>query len=122
MRTCILAAMAVMFPFVALALARGRGDEASAAATGGREAGLGEEAHAVLTRRCGSCHHSATSRDNPSALEIFDLKERDWAARLSDGQLPKLVSRIESFGGSEQERAHVEAFVRAEATRRAGRR
>jgi hypothetical protein len=119
MPRCSLAAL--LSALVALALTRGAGDRAGAA-SGGREAGLREEARAILTRRCGGCHHSATSRENAAALAIFDLVERDWAARLSGGQLPGLVSRIESFGGSDRERARVAAFVRAEGRRRAGRR
>lgn len=75
---------------------------------------LREEVRAILTNRCGNCHNSTLSRENAAALKIFDLKDSDWSAGMSDGQGRKLISRTESFGGTERERGRVSSFVDAE--------
>ena len=77
-----------------------------------------ERARAVLkAQRCGSCHDSAVSTENPRALAVYDLLEPDWPARMSDAQLPKLLSRLKSAPAADQKT--VRELVAAELKARA---
>ena len=70
----------------------------------------------LAAARCSRCHDSAVSRENPRALAIYDLHEKDWPASLSDVQLPKLLGRLR--GAPATDREIVRRFVEAELRRR----
>ena len=70
-------------------------------------------------QRCGGCHDSAISTGNARALAVYDLVEPDWPARMSDAQLPKLLSRLKSAPAADQKT--VREFVAAELKSRARR-
>ena len=77
-----------------------------------------EKARAVLTvRGCKSCHDSAVSTEHPQALAVFDLREADWSARMSTGQLRKLLTRLRSAPAADRE--VVSRFIETESRRRA---
>jgi hypothetical protein len=80
---------------------------------------LTDDVHRILSERCGQCHDRESAKADPKALKVFDLTEKSWWSRMSDRQLPKLNSRMQSFGASEDERTRVAAFVTAELARRA---
>src|SRR5438309_1696822 len=77
-----------------------------------------EEARKVLQARgCGSCHNTAVSTENPKALAVYDLHEADWAGRMSDERLPKLLGRLRSAPATD--RKIVKRFIEAELAVRA---
>ena len=77
-----------------------------------------EEARKVLKARgCGSCHNTAVSTENPKALAVYDLHEADWAGRMSDVRLPKLLGRLRSAPATD--RKIVKRFIEAELAVRA---
>jgi hypothetical protein len=91
----------------------------AAAVAGERSAPAGrEEARKVLQARgCGSCHDTVVSTENPKALAVYDLHEADWAARMSDERLPKLMGRLRSAPAAD--RKIVKRFIEAELLARA---
>ena len=68
---------------------------------------------------CGKCHDSSVSADNSRALAVYDLVNADWAARMSDAQLPRLLLRLKSAPKADQK--VVRDFIVAELQRRARR-
>jgi hypothetical protein len=88
-----------------------------------------DEARAVLAAHCGSCHERHLETALPEALAVYDLDEREWAARMSNAQLEgaswTLGEPILPPGGqpsdvTDDERARFAAYVEAEkAARRA---
>jgi mono/diheme cytochrome c family protein len=98
-----------------------------AAAAGGSGAdqvpadSLASDARKIVSKYCGSCHDRASAKAVPAALEVFDLADERWSARLTDRQLPRLASRMASFGVGKLDRERVAAFVAAEQRRRADR-
>jgi hypothetical protein len=79
-----------------------------------------EEARKVLKeQRCGKCHDTAVSTENPQALAVYDLHEVDWPARMSDQRLPKLMTRLKSAPAAD--RKVVKRFIEAELAARADR-
>ena len=58
-----------------------------------------EGARKVLRVHCGACHYPAPVGSNPKVLQIYNLAEVDWAARLSNKQLQNLVSRLRDRSG-----------------------
>jgi len=91
------------------------------AVAGERTATLGrEEARKVLKERGrGKCHDAAVSRENRQALAVYDLHEVDWPAKMSDGRLPKLMTRLK--GAPAADRKVVKRFIEAELAARADR-
>jgi mono/diheme cytochrome c family protein len=81
--------------------------------------GLADDTRRILADHCGQCHDRESPKADPKALKIFDVTEKVWWSRLTDKQLPKLNSRMQSFGAPEDERTRVAAFVTAELARRA---
>ena len=76
-----------------------------------------QDARKVLeAARCNQCHDSAVSEENPRALAVYDLHEKDWPARLPDARLPKLLGRLRSAPAADRE--IVRRFVEAELRRR----
>ena len=92
-----------------------------ASAAGGVAAGDSATPSAVkkilVSARCDACHHSGVSTDTPGALAVYDLREADWPARLSDARLPKLMGRLQ--GVPAKDRSVVQSFIAAELQRRA---
>jgi hypothetical protein len=72
-----------------------------------------EEARAVLESHCGECHNSTLPTAKTAALRIFDLKEPDFAATMSDAQLSKALGRVEGLGDQEA-LDRIRKFVTAE--------
>ena len=80
-----------------------------------------ERAREVLkAQRCGGCHDSTVSTENQRALAVYDLVEPRWSARMSDGQLPKLLTRLKSAPAADQK--VVRDFIAAELKARASER
>src|SRR5262249_6271867 len=81
-----------------------------------------DEARAVLAKHCGSCHERHRDTAFPAALAVYDLDEREWAARMSDVQLDSALWRLREplppdgrpSGASPPERARFAAYVDAE--------
>jgi len=62
-----------------------------------------ERARGVLkSAHCDACHDSGVSADNRAALAVYDLVEPRWPARMSDAQLPKLLTRLKSAPAADQ--------------------
>jgi len=62
-----------------------------------------ERAREVLkSARCDACHDSGVSTGNRAALAVYDLVEPRWPARMSDAQLPKLLTRLKSAPAADQ--------------------
>ena len=92
---------------------------AAVAAERSAPAGRDEARKVLQARGCGSCHDTAVSTGNAQALAVYDLHEADWAARMSDERLPKLMGRLRSAPAAEQK--IVKRFIRAELADRADR-
>ncbi len=80
---------------------------------------LESKARAVISQHCGSCHDGALSTAKPAALKVFDLREEDWTAKMSDDQLTKVTGRIKGFEVPEDQRKLVIDFVQSKLQRRA---
>src|SRR5207237_10240445 len=84
-------------PILALVLAGGWPAEAAGAA------GTRAQARAVLkSARCDRCHDSAVSSENARALAVYDLLEPDWPSRMTEAQLPKLLTRLKGAPAADQ--------------------
>ena len=66
----------------------------------------------LKAQRCGACHDSTVSTENQRALAVYDLTEPRWPARMSDAQLPKLLTRLKSAPAPD--RKAVSDFIAAE--------
>ena len=55
-----------------------------------------DEARLVMERYCGDCHVPDSPDAFPPALAVYDLREAEWAARMSEVQLNQLAGRLES--------------------------
>ena len=91
---------------------------AALAAERSAPAGRDEARKVLQSRGCGSCHDTAVSTQNAQALAIYDLHEADWAARMSDERLPKLMGRLRSAPAAD--RKTVNRFIQAELAARGG--
>jgi hypothetical protein len=107
--------------------AGGRSDaDISVASTSDRET-LREDGRLILERHCGLCHIREYPTARPGALSVFDLREPDWSARMSDAQLRsahwRLSEPLPPDGNpndvSNEERERFKRFVDAELERRA---
>jgi uncharacterized membrane protein len=56
----------------------------------------------IVQQRCGSCHDGSLQTAKPAALQVFDLREEDWTARMSDDQVRKLLGRAKSLPADNQ--------------------
>ncbi len=93
---------------------------AAAAGAAGPAPAPRDDARRVLrSAQCSSCHDSGVSTENPQALAVYDLREEDWPARISDARLPKLLGRLRSAPAADREvvRRFIEAEKRARAVR-----
>ena len=46
----------------------------------------GEHVRQAMTTQCGACHNPDVPTANAKALKVFNLKENDWSAHLTDRQ------------------------------------
>ena len=56
----------------------------------------------LVQQNCGSCHDGSLATAKPAALKVFDLREQDWTAKMSDEQVRKLLGRAKSMSADEQ--------------------
>lgn len=61
---------------------------------------LRDRARVVLEGECGECHIPEYPTALKAALRVYDLREEEWASRMTDAQLRKLSSRI--VGGARE--------------------
>lgn len=105
-------------PFASLATWSGRcclagmivaswGEPALAAPASGDK--LNAAVRRIALDHCGSCHDGSRSSANPAALKIFDLRDEDWTARMSEEQVLKLNGRGKSLRPAD--RARLSKFV-----------
>ncbi len=100
---------------------------------------LRDGARLVLERHCGSCHVPDSPTAFPGALAVYDLREEEWAHKMSQRQLEQLGWRIRDGAlfdefdvankgkappptPSDQEQQIVRDYVGAEIAARTGRR
>jgi DNA-binding beta-propeller fold protein YncE len=74
---------------------------------------------AIIHEHCGSCHDGALSTAKPAALKIFDLRERDWTARMSDDQLTTVVGRVKGKNLPTRQQAQVAQLLEQKREERA---
>jgi hypothetical protein len=79
---------------------------------------LRDAAREALSSSCGRCHDHAEKTAKPAALRIFDLRESDWSARMSEEQMQHMVGRFEGFQMPPPDRVTVERYLDAERARR----
>jgi hypothetical protein len=75
------------------------------------------ERDVLASARCNQCHDSTVSAANQAALAVYDLAEPRWAARMTDAQLPKLITRLKGAPAADQK--IVRDFIEVELKRRA---
>ncbi len=56
----------------------------------------------IVQQQCGSCHDGSLQTANPAALKVFDLREEDWTAQMSDEQVRKLLGRAKRLPSDNQ--------------------
>ena len=66
----------------------------------------------LVEERCGRCHNSTRETAKPAALKVFDLKEDNWTASISDEQLPKVNGRFENVDVTPAQRKQVADFIK----------
>jgi hypothetical protein len=77
-----------------------------------------DDAHRVMSARCGECHESHRPTAKPRALAIFDLDHPDWPTRFDDHLFEAGLMRFSS--APEPDRAAFVAFRDAELAARLG--
>jgi len=80
---------------------------------------LRESAREALRGTCGRCHDGARPTARPAALRVFDLRNEDWLAGVTDVQMDHMVDRFEAFHLPERDRRTVGSYLDAERARRA---
>jgi hypothetical protein len=78
-----------------------------------------EAAREALRPTCGRCHDGAQPTARPAALRVFDLRDTDWSARITDVQMDHIEGRFEGFHLPEADRVIVRRFLEVERARRA---
>jgi len=79
---------------------------------------LREPAREALKASCGRCHDHDRPTARPAALRIFDLREHDWSARVTDVQMDHMVARLDGFQMPPADQVAVRKFLEAERARR----
>jgi hypothetical protein len=106
----------------------GRGDaDADVRGEASAHEALRDDARLVLEQHCGRCHIRDYPTALPRALAVFDLREPDWSARMSNAQLDSAIWRLgeplapdgDTNGVTPEERARFQRYVDAERARRA---
>jgi len=92
---------------LAVVMVASSGAKALAAETSGDQ--LNAAVRRIAIDHCGSCHEGSRASANPAALKIFDLRDEDWTARMSDEQVLKLNGRGKSLRPTD--RARLTQFV-----------
>jgi hypothetical protein len=96
-------------PILAIVGALAGGWSAEAAGANGTRA----QTRGVLkSARCDQCHDSSVSSENARALAVYDLVETDWPSRMTEKQLPRLLTRLKGAPAADQK--IVREFVAAE--------
>jgi hypothetical protein len=57
------------------------------------------EARAIVDHYCAKCHDGSRATAKPAALAVFDLRDRDWTARMTDAQLREAPVRLAGTRG-----------------------
>jgi len=103
---------------------------AEASADEARRVDLRDRSRLVLEAHCGTCHLPWLDTSLDGALNVFDLSQPEWAARMDERQRLDVVFRLtqdRAPGGDgdgtpmtvpETEQALVKAFLETEDTRR----
>jgi hypothetical protein len=71
----------------------------------------------LRTAGCDHCHDSAVSKDNATALEVYDLHDENWPRSLSSQKLPKVMGRLRTAPAADQKL--VQRFIAEELRSRA---
>lgn len=85
-----------------------------------------EDARRILTKYCGECHVGSRKTAKPKALQVFDLDDPGFAAKLSQRRLRNaawrlgepLDARARPLKVSDEEKAAFQRFVDLEMERR----
>jgi hypothetical protein len=81
-----------------------------------------DQSRALVHKSCGECHDGGRTTAVPKALKVFDSRDVEWTAHMSDSQLHKAQGRFDGLKPeakpSAAERAAFDAFVTAELARR----
>ena len=56
----------------------------------------------IVQEHCGSCHDGSMQTAKPAALKVFDLREEDWTARMSDDRVRMLLGRARRLAAENQ--------------------
>ena len=56
----------------------------------------------IVQQNCGSCHDGSMQTAKPAALKVFDLRDEDWTARMSDDQVRMLLGRTKRLPADNQ--------------------
>ena len=73
----------------------------------------------LVEDHCGRCHNSTRETAKPAALKVFDLKEDNWTASMSDEQLPKVNGRFATVDVTTAQRKQVADFIKGKLQERA---
>jgi hypothetical protein len=73
----------------------------------------------LVEDHCGRCHNSTHETAKPAALKVFDLKEDNWTASMSDVQLPRVNGRFATVDVTTAERKQVADFIKGKVQERA---
>src|SRR5260370_14987446 len=76
---------------------------------------------AIIHEHCVSCNEGTLSTAKPAALKIFDLREGDWTARMSDDQLTTVVGRVKGKNLPTRQQAQVAQLMEQKREERATR-
>jgi|GEM_PF-4350005 len=72
----------------------------------------------LIEEHCGSCHNSTRETAKPAALKVFDLKEDDWTASMSNDQLQKVNGRAKGVNLPPAKRQLVADFIKGKLEQR----
>jgi len=75
----------------------------------------------LVEDNCGRCHNSTRETAKPAALKVFDLKEADWTASMSDARLPIVIQRLKSGDVAPEKLRQAEEFIKGKLEERATR-
>jgi len=82
---------------------------------------LDADVRELVEERCGKCHNSTRETAKPAALKVFDLKEADWTASMSDARLPIVIQRLKSGDVAPEKLRQAEEFIKGKLEERATR-
>jgi len=94
---------------------------APAAKANAKSSQLEADVRELVEERCGKCHNSTRETAKPAALKVFDLKEADWTASMSDARLPIVIQRLKSGDVAPEKLRQAEEFIKGKLEERATR-